>query len=116
MSASSTSTSSQLDIDVPEDVVHQAVENFGNFLSKEEMSEMVETATPEDLARLETDGKRTNNVLLSGIFTGISVNITIVKWIAFSILHSSSLIFTTPCLKSETTNWTDYVVVELWFL
>ena len=54
MSASSTSTSSQWDIDVPEDVVHQAVANFGNFLSKEEMSEMV--ATPEDLARLETVG------------------------------------------------------------
>ena len=64
---SASSTSSQWDIHVPADVVHQAVENFGNFLSKEEMSEMVETATPEDLARLETDGKRTNNVLLSGI-------------------------------------------------
>ena len=78
MSASSTSTSSQWDIDVPEDVVHQAVEDFGNFLSKE-MSEMVETATPEDLARLETYSKRTNNVLLSGIFTGASINITIAK-------------------------------------
>ena len=54
------------DIDVPEEVLNQAVENFGNFLSKE-MSEMVETATPEDSAQLETDGKRTNNVLLSGI-------------------------------------------------
>ena len=81
MSASSTSTSSQWDIviDVPDNVVHQAVENFGNFLSKEEMSEMVETATPEDLVRLETDGKRTNNVLLSGIFTGASINVIIAK-------------------------------------
>ena len=42
MSAFLTSTSSQWDIDVPEDVFHQAVENFGNFLSKEEMSDMVE--------------------------------------------------------------------------
>ena len=40
---------------------------------------MVETATPEDLARLETDGKRTNNVLLSGIFTGASIKITLAK-------------------------------------
>ena len=72
------STSSQWDIDVPEDVVYQAVENLGNFLSKE-MSEMVGTATPEDLARLETDGKRTNHILLSGNFTGASVNITIAK-------------------------------------
>ena len=31
MSASSTSTSSQWDIDVPDNVVHQAVENVGNF-------------------------------------------------------------------------------------
>ena len=97
MSASSTPTSSQWDIDVPKDVVHQTVENFGNFLSKEEMSEMVETATPEDLAPLETDGKQTDNVLLSGIFTGASINITIAKCIAFSILHSSSLVFTPPC-------------------
>ena len=74
--ASSTSTSSQWDIDVSDDVVHQAVKNFGNFLSKEKMSETVETATPEDLARLETDGKHTNNVLLSGIFTRASINIT----------------------------------------
>ena len=58
---------------------------------------MVETATPEDLARLETDGKRTNNVLLSGIFTGASINITIAKRMEFSILHSSSLIFTPQC-------------------
>ena len=76
---SASSTSSQWDIDVTEDVVHQAVKNFGNFLSKEEMFEMVETATPEDLACLETDGKRTNNVLLSGIFTGANINITIAK-------------------------------------
>ena len=40
---------------------------------------MVETAIPEDLAWLETDGKRTNSVLLSGIFTGASINITIAK-------------------------------------
>ena len=77
MSASSTSTSSQWDIDVPEDVVHQTVENSGNFLSKKEASEMVEAATPEDLASLKTDGKRNNNVLLSGIFTGASINIAI---------------------------------------
>ena len=31
------------------------------------MSEMVETATLEDSAQLETDGKRTSNVLLSEI-------------------------------------------------
>ena len=55
------------DIDVPEEVLNKAVENFGNFLSKEMSEEVVEMATPEDLARLETDGKRTNNVLLSGI-------------------------------------------------
>ena len=47
------------------------------FLSKEEKYEMVEKAAPEDLARLEKDGKRTNNVLFSGIFTGASINITI---------------------------------------
>ena len=52
---------------------------FWQFPSKEEMSEMVETATPENLARLETDGKWTNNVLLSGIFTGASINKTITK-------------------------------------
>ena len=72
-------TSSQWDIDVPDDVVLQAVENFGNFLSKEEKSETVETATPEDLARLDTDGKQTNNVLLSETFTGASINITVAK-------------------------------------
>ena len=74
---SASSTSSQWDIHVPAYVVHQAVEDFGNFLSKEEMSEVGETATPEDLVRVETDGKRTNNVFLSGIFTGASFTIPV---------------------------------------
>ena len=41
---------------------------------------MVEMATPEDLARLkrmETDGKRSKNVLLIGNLTGASINIPV---------------------------------------
>ena len=42
----------------------------------EDVDQLIEAATPEDLARLETDGKRTNSVLLSGNFTGASINVT----------------------------------------
>ena len=45
----------------------------------EDVGQLLETATPEDLAQLETGSKRTNNVLLSGNFTGASINRTIAK-------------------------------------